>query len=68
MKLTFIALALFTQARHSWAAKAPALRDVRCNPRVNSDTSHMAGNRHAEEKYEHTNRKGSKKTPVWVPC
>ena len=48
--------------------KLRQLRDVRRDPPVNRDTSHMAGNRHTEEKYEHTNRKGSKKTPVWVPC
>jgi len=35
--------------------------------RLISDTSRIAGNRHTEEKYEHTNRKGSKKTPVWAP-
>ena len=33
----------------------------------NSDTSHMACNRHAEEKYEHTNRSCNQKTLVWVP-
>ena len=27
----------------------------------------MAGNRQTEEKYERTNRKGNKKSPVWVP-
>src|SRR5260370_3072839 len=44
------------------------LRDIRRDPpRLNSDTSHLAGNRQTEERYEHTNRKGSKKTPVWVP-
>ena len=40
---------------------------IRRDPRVNSDTSHMAGNRHTEEKYEHTNRSCNRKTPVWVP-
>jgi hypothetical protein len=44
------------------------LGDVRRNPsRLNSDTGRMAGNKQTEEKYEHTNRKGSKKTPVWAP-
>jgi len=42
--------------------------DVRRNPsRLNSDTRHMAGNRHTEEKYEHTNRSCNQKTPARVP-
>ena len=42
--------------------------DVRRNPsRLNSDTRHMAGNRHTEEKYEHTNRSCNQKTLTRVP-
>ena len=42
--------------------------DVRRNPsRLNSDTRHMAGNRHTEEKYEHTNHSCNQKTPARVP-
>jgi hypothetical protein len=43
------------------------LGDVRQITRLNSDTSHLAGNRHTEEKYEHTNRSCNQKTPAWVP-
>jgi hypothetical protein len=35
--------------------------------RLNSDTSHMAGNKHTEEKYERTNRSCNQKTPARVP-
>ena len=50
------------------AQKVRQLGDVGCDTsRLIGDTSRMAGNKQPEEKYEHTNRKGSKKTPVWAP-
>ena len=35
--------------------------------RLNSDTSHIAGDSHTEEKYEHTNRSCNQKTPARDP-
>jgi hypothetical protein len=48
-------------------ATLAAIRCASTVEAVNSDTSHVAGNRHTEEKYEHTNRSCNQKTPVWVP-
>jgi hypothetical protein len=58
----------------SWRAGLDYVRrtnlgsQVEYNPaRLNSDTSHMADNRHTEKKYEHTNRSCNQKTPARVP-
>src|SRR6516164_11582433 len=43
-------------ARLPLTKKLRQLGDVRCNlSPLSSDTSHVAGNRHTEEKHEHTN-------------
>src|SRR6516165_1070793 len=57
------------RGRKSSAHQLRQLGNIRRNPScLISDTSHMAGNRHTEEKYEHTNRSCNQKTPARVPC